>query len=468
MPIRSLQLTNVGPFRRRPDGSGSDGINLEFDANVNLFIGPNNVGKSTILEMIHSLTGPDLKVALEDKTRYGISRQPTSLAIEWEDSQGRRRYFRFPKLFSPSWGGWLCAGGEDDVLFAVVDGKEESGREVMSRWNDFIREHGYVGYYNPLRHDRKSQYRPIAVDGEDVHFTEFNSDIRIHDNFVPEIVEADGEAYYGEEGIVGADHIKLAELAALRHSASNIGREVFEDISYIIGTIVDGFVVNLAKGVYRADDEEFGYVSQTIDGEVEMGELSHGTISVIEWLSYFMIGMARYYRGAPDWKDQPGVFIIDEIDAHLHPSWQRRIIPTLQRHFPNVQIFASTHSPMMVAGLKKGQVHLLKRNETTGAVEWSRNERDIIGWTADEIYRTFMGIDDPTDYQTAWHAEELRKLREKDRLTPEDEVRMQELRRLVNEDLLAGGWLKAQDERFDEMMRQFMANRMSDLSQDGA
>ena len=45
---------------------------------------------------------------------------------------------------------------------------------------------------------------------------------------------------------------------------------------------------------------------------------------------------------------------------------------------------------------------------------------------------------------------------------------MQELRRLVNEDLLAGGWLKAQDERFDEMMRRFMDNRMSDLSQDGA
>ena len=146
---------------------------------------------------------------------------------------------------------------------------------------------------------------------------------------------------------------------------------------------------------------------------------------------------------------------------------QRRIIPTLQRHFPNVQIFASTHSPMMVAGLKKGQVHLLKR-DATGQVVWSRNEQDIIGWTADEIYRTFMGIDDPTDERTARHAEELRELRNKDNLTPENEARMQELRRLVNEDLLAGGWLKAQDERFDEMMRRFMADRMSDLSQDGA
>ena len=468
MPIHSLELANVGPFRRRPDGSGDDGIKLEFDANVNLFIGPNNVGKSTVLRMVHSLTGRDLEAALKDKTRYEISHQPTLLALEWENSQNRRRYFRFPKLFSPSWGeGWLCAGSEDDVLFAVVDDEEETSREIMSRWDDFIKEHGYVDYYNPLQHDKRKQYRPIVIEGEDVHFTEFNSDIRIHDNFVPEIVEADGEAYYGEDGIIGADHIKIAELAALRHSTSNIGREVFEDIAHIIGTIVDGFVVNIAKGVYRIGDEEFGYVSQTIDGEVEMHELSHGTISVIEWLSYFMIGMARHYRGAPDWKQQPGIFIIDEIDAHLHPSWQRRIIPTLQRHFPNVQIFASTHSPMMVAGLKKGQVHLLKRDEI-GQVEWSRNERDIIGWTADEIYRKYMEIDDPTDERTARHAEELRELRNKDSLTAEDEARMQELRRLVNEDLLARGALNAQDERFDEMMRRFMANRQSDLSQDGA
>ena len=468
MPIHLLQLTNVGPFRSRPDGSGADGIKLELDPNVNLFIGPNNVGKSTILEMIHSLTGQDLKVALEDKTRYSISHQPTLLAIEWRDMQGQRRYFRFPKLFSPTWGrGWLCAGGEGDVLFAVVDGKEKSGREVMNRWDDLIKEHGYVGYYNPLRHDRKSQYRSITVDGEDMRFTEFDSDIRIHDDFVAEIIYADGEAYYGRRGIVTDNDINLAELAALRHSRSIVGQEVFDEIAYIINTIVDGFVANLAKGVYRVDDEEFGYVSQTVDGEVKMDDLSHGTISVIEWLSYFMIGMARHYRGASDWKERAGIFIIDEIDAHLHPSWQRRIIPTLQRHFPNVQIFASTHSPMTVAGLKKGQVHLLKRDET-GQVVWSRNEQDIIGWTADEIYRTFMGIDDPTDELTVQRANRLRELRGKESLAPEEEREMDELRRQVNQDLLAKGPVSAQDERYAELMHRFLRSLETELSQDGA
>ena len=57
-----------------------------------------------------------------------------------------------------------------------------------------------------------------------------------------------------------------------------------------------------------------------------------------------------------------GNLIIDEIDAHLHPSWQRRIIPALTRNFPNLQIFCSTHPPLMLAGLEEGQVQLISRD----------------------------------------------------------------------------------------------------------
>ena len=50
-------------------------------------------------------------------------------------------------------------------------------------------------------------------------------------------------------------------------------------------------------------------------------------------------------------------------------------------HFPNLQIFATTHSPFVVAGLKAGQVHLLNRDEN-GVVTATTNTEDIIGWTA--------------------------------------------------------------------------------------
>ena len=76
--------------------------------------------------------------------------------------------------------------------------------------------------------------------------------------------------------------------------------------------------------------------------------------------------------------------LIDEIENHLHPTWQRRVIPALLKHFPGLQIFATTHSPFVVAGLKAGQVHVLKRNDN-GVVTASTNPQDVVGWTMDEI-----------------------------------------------------------------------------------
>lgn len=46
----------------------------------------------------------------------------------------------------------------------------------------------------------------------------------------------------------------------------------------------------------------------------------------------------------------PGIVLIDEIDLHLHPQWQRRIVHELSATFPNVQFIMSTHSPIIVAG----------------------------------------------------------------------------------------------------------------------
>jgi hypothetical protein len=48
-----------------------------------------------------------------------------------------------------------------------------------------------------------------------------------------------------------------------------------------------------------------------------------------------------------------GVVLIDEIDLHLHPTWQRRVLPSLVRTFPHVQFVATTHSPQVLASAKR-------------------------------------------------------------------------------------------------------------------
>ena len=54
-----------------------------------------------------------------------------------------------------------------------------------------------------------------------------------------------------------------------------------------------------------------------------------------------------------------GIVLIDDLEAHLHPDWQRRIMIGLRRAFPRVQFIAATNSPIMIGEVKPNGVHLL-------------------------------------------------------------------------------------------------------------
>ena len=225
-----------------------------------------------------------------------------------------------------------------------------------------------------------------------------------------------------------------------------------------------GRVVHHAMGIATKDD---------FLGEQPLyaGALSSGTQGTLLWIWALALKMAHHYDWQEGWEKKPAILLIDEIENHLHPTWQRRVIPALlhKDHFPNLQIFATTHSPFVVAGLKAGQVHLLKRDEKSGVVTATPNEEDIIGWTADEILRTMMGVDEPTDQLTVDRAERLRELRDKDTLTPDDENELNTLRRQVNETFLSKvNPLGEQRERYSDLMQRFLLSRQSDLSQDGS
>jgi predicted ATP-binding protein involved in virulence len=55
-------------------------------------------------------------------------------------------------------------------------------------------------------------------------------------------------------------------------------------------------------------------------------------------------------------KDTPGIVLIDELDLHLHPNWQRRIVNDLKIAFPKIQFIATTHSPFITQSLKSDEI----------------------------------------------------------------------------------------------------------------
>ncbi|MEZ4309977.1 MAG: AAA family ATPase [Polyangiaceae bacterium] len=82
----------------------------------------------------------------------------------------------------------------------------------------------------------------------------------------------------------------------------------------------------------------------------------------------------------------PGVVLIDEIDLHLHPAWQRRVLDDLRRAFPNLQIIASTHSAQILASAKRDEVILLSGGEA------ARDESFVEGRDSNSLLEDIFGV----------------------------------------------------------------------------
>lgn len=95
-----------------------------------------------------------------------------------------------------------------------------------------------------------------------------------------------------------------------------------------------------------------------------------------------------------------GVVLIDEIELHLHPKWQRAIIPNLKKTFPNCQFIITTHSPQVISDLK--WVHLLRSTSEGIAIE----RVPSFGKDSNRILKTLM----ETPERPQEILEDLRKL----------------------------------------------------------
>src|SRR5207244_543207 len=166
-------------------------------------------------------------------------------------------------------------------------------------------------------------------------------------------------------------------------------RRLLTQIASIASEILDGFPVEF----WRIAEDHDGVFPQfrTLDGDIAFDVFSQGTQSVLQWLAYVLISYAKYYGYPSNLAEQPGIMIIDEIDAHLHPTAQQRIMPILRRHFPQMQIFCSTHSPLMLVDLQPGQIQLLQR-DSHGTVTVSHNAIPIAGQSTDAVLHRFFGI----------------------------------------------------------------------------
>lgn len=113
-------------------------------------------------------------------------------------------------------------------------------------------------------------------------------------------------------------------------------------------------------------------VSLRVDGKTtQFDVLPDGLKSIISWIGDLSLRLEAVPWSKP--KDdvflQPIILLLDEIDIHLHPRWQRRILPAVQKLLPNAQIFVSTHSPFVVGSVEDAWVYRLPEpGKTSGPI----------------------------------------------------------------------------------------------------
>lgn len=113
---------------------------------------------------------------------------------------------------------------------------------------------------------------------------------------------------------------------------------------------------------------ELRLVAQWDGQRLYFRELPDGLRSLLNWLAGWVVLQAEHYDEAEMPLNQSVTLILDEPENHLHPAWQRRVLPAVQRLFPNAQMFVVTHSPFVVSSLNQGWIHKFTRN-AEGVVE---------------------------------------------------------------------------------------------------
>jgi hypothetical protein len=91
----------------------------------------------------------------------------------------------------------------------------------------------------------------------------------------------------------------------------------------------------------------------------------------------------------------PGVVLIDEVDAHLHPNWQKEIGFWLTRHFPNIQFVVTTHSPLVCHAATSGSIFRLPApgsDETARFVDGTELKRLLYGDILDGLSTSAFGV----------------------------------------------------------------------------
>lgn len=332
MRITSLRLKGVGPFEDTtiefPEGKRAD------LADVYLLVGRNGCGKTTALHALASALlanghAQNLHERFRPNADAGVllRSEPTGL---WGYVQGSGDWILDRNSFrsQPAWPGV-------QAVFAAVPEEWTEWRNFSTRTTNPIRWAGFA--FSGNRQTNRVQVSSIADLGE--RQLQQALDFRVQTD-----TQRLGQWVANQR--FRRLQAKEANRPDLQRSAEQALKRIEMLVSEILGETFE-FSFSLADLNVRT-------VRNGIETEFHL--LPEGAQSIVSWVGDLLMRLDELWAAHGDPMLRSFLLLLDEIDVHLHPAWQRRLLPAVQRAFPNAQIIASTHSPFVVASLKDGAV----------------------------------------------------------------------------------------------------------------
>ncbi|MEM6890555.1 MAG: AAA family ATPase [Pseudomonadota bacterium] len=354
-----LQLRNIKCFEDVDIHFG----NASREGLVNLIVGDNGAGKSTVLKCIALCSlGPDLA--------NKVVGRPSSL------------------LRSGSETGVICADfvtdgivPEEETRFTVALGVSADSRSfsLLTKGSFASRNHER---FLELRDD--TEHSGLFVSGygasrnfdasEDVSRRKEDDPLieRIRSLFDPYTVLVDPD---GLERLISGDGSSFVAYDAPPQLPAPVSKSVANILQRLLP----------ADETFQFDDEG---MLRTDYGSINIAELSDGYRCTLAWASHLVVNVLS----GLDWKspvdDVRGILLVDEIDLHLHPKWQRIILDRIVQLFPNLQIIVTSHSPLVVGGSFSTSGKLFLCSLEDGRSKVDVFDGDMRGWRFDQVLAT--------------------------------------------------------------------------------
>lgn len=124
---------------------------------------------------------------------------------------------------------------------------------------------------------------------------------------------------------------------------------------------------------------------ETPYGWVDLHNLSFGYQTLTALIVDIAAKMMEQYPDSANPLAEPVIILIDEIDLHLHPKWQRTVLDKLSEHFPAAQFIATSHSPLIVQAAQDKGANIVVCRKEGDRVIIDNDPDEITGWRVDQI-----------------------------------------------------------------------------------